>query len=59
MKARIAAASLGLLFAVAYASPGGVAHFAETKAKGVVLYITGNGPTDTVYVTKRDEPAGK
>jgi quercetin dioxygenase-like cupin family protein len=33
-----------------YTEPGGVAHFAETKADPVVAYITGNGPTDTVYV---------
>jgi quercetin dioxygenase-like cupin family protein len=33
-----------------YTEPGGVAHFAETKAEPVVVYITGNGPTDTVYV---------
>jgi len=33
-----------------YTEPGGVAHFAETKADPVVVYITGNGPTDTVYV---------
>jgi hypothetical protein len=26
------------------------AHFAETKADTVVVYIAGNGPTDTVYV---------
>jgi quercetin dioxygenase-like cupin family protein len=33
-----------------YTEPGGVAHFAETKADSVVVYISGNGPTDTVYV---------
>jgi len=33
-----------------YTEPGGVAHFAETKADPVVVYIIGNGPTDTVYV---------
>ena len=33
-----------------YTEPGGVAHFAETKADPVLVYITGNGPTDTVYV---------
>jgi uncharacterized RmlC-like cupin family protein len=33
-----------------YTEPGGVAHFAETKADPVVVYITGHGPTDTVYV---------
>jgi uncharacterized RmlC-like cupin family protein len=33
-----------------YTEPGGVAHFAETKADPVVVYITGNGPSDTNYV---------
>ena len=33
-----------------YTEPSGVAHFAETKSDPVVVYITGNGPTDTVYV---------
>ena len=33
-----------------YTEPGGVAHFAETKADPVVVYITGKGPTDTVFV---------
>jgi quercetin dioxygenase-like cupin family protein len=40
-----------------YTEPGGVAHSAETKAQGVVLYIAGNGPTDTVYVRDGDRPA--
>jgi quercetin dioxygenase-like cupin family protein len=33
-----------------YTEPGGTAHFAETKADAVVIYITGHGPTDTVFV---------
>jgi quercetin dioxygenase-like cupin family protein len=33
-----------------YTEPAGVAHFAETKETAVVVYITGQGPTDTVYV---------
>jgi hypothetical protein len=33
-----------------YTEPGGVAHFAETKADPVVGYIIGIGPTNTVYV---------
>jgi quercetin dioxygenase-like cupin family protein len=37
-----------------YTEPGGVAHFAETKAEKVTVYITGSGPTDTVYVNERD-----
>jgi hypothetical protein len=42
-----------------YTEPGGVAHFAATKAAPVVLYITGDGPTDTVYVKASDEPRAK
>jgi quercetin dioxygenase-like cupin family protein len=42
-----------------YTEPGGVAHFAETKASPVLVYITGSGPTDTVYVNAGDEPAAK
>src|SRR5580658_8635074 len=34
-----------------YTEPGGVAHFALTKTEPVVVYITGVGPTDTVYVS--------
>ena len=33
-----------------YTEPGGVAHFAETRADPVLVYISGVGPTDTVYV---------
>jgi uncharacterized RmlC-like cupin family protein len=32
-----------------YTEPAGVAHFAETKTDPVVVYITGYGPSDTVY----------
>ena len=39
-----------------YTEPGGVAHFAETKDAPVVVYITGLGPTDTVYVSQSDAP---
>jgi hypothetical protein len=39
-----------------YTEPGGIAHFAETKDTRVVLYITGFGPTDTVYVAGSDAP---
>lgn len=42
-----------------YTEPSGVAHFAETKADPVLVYITGNGPTDTVYVKAHDEPGVK
>ena len=40
-----------------YTEPAGVAHFSETKQVPVVVYITGNGPTDTVYVKASDEPS--
>jgi quercetin dioxygenase-like cupin family protein len=40
-----------------YSEPGGVAHFAETKADPVLVYITGEGPTDTVYVMASDAPS--
>jgi quercetin dioxygenase-like cupin family protein len=33
-----------------YTEPAGEAHFALTKAEPVVVYISGYGPTDTVYV---------
>jgi quercetin dioxygenase-like cupin family protein len=37
-----------------YTEPAGVAHFAETKADPVQVYITGEGPTDTAYATAGD-----
>ena len=39
-----------------YTEPGGVAHFALTKAEPVVVYITGLGPTDTVYLSTANAP---
>jgi uncharacterized RmlC-like cupin family protein len=42
-----------------YTEPGGVAHFAETKVDPVLVYVTGYGPTDTVYVKASDEPGVK
>jgi quercetin dioxygenase-like cupin family protein len=39
-----------------YTEPGGVAHFALTKTESVVVYITGFGPTDTVYVNAANDP---
>jgi uncharacterized RmlC-like cupin family protein len=33
-----------------YTEPAGVNHFAFTGDSPAVVYITGNGPTDTVYV---------
>ena len=48
--AAAAAAEKALPMGSFYTEPSGVAHFAETKADPVVVYITGHGPTDTVYV---------
>ena len=42
-----------------YTEPGGVAHFALTKAESVVVDITGLGPTDTVYVSTANDPRNK
>jgi uncharacterized RmlC-like cupin family protein len=42
-----------------YTEPGGVAHFALTRSKPVVVYITGYGPTDTVYLSAADDPRNK
>jgi quercetin dioxygenase-like cupin family protein len=39
-----------------YSEPAGAAHFAETKDDAVVVYITGVGPTDTVYVDAAADP---
>jgi quercetin dioxygenase-like cupin family protein len=39
-----------------YTEPGGVAHFALTRAEPVVVYITGFGPTDTVYLNAENDP---
>ena len=39
-----------------YTEPAGVPHFASTGAQGAVLYITGFGPTDTVYVDAAIDP---
>jgi quercetin dioxygenase-like cupin family protein len=39
-----------------YSEPADVAHFAETRDVAVVVYITGFGPSDTVYVKASDDP---
>ncbi len=39
-----------------YTEPSGDPHFAETGAESVVVYITGYGPTDTVYVDGAADP---
>ena len=36
--------------------PPNANHFAATKDDGVTLYITGTGPTGTVYVNPADDP---
>ncbi|MDB6090709.1 MAG: hypothetical protein JWN85_3493 [Gammaproteobacteria bacterium] len=54
-----AAAEKALRAGSFYTEPAGVAHFAETRAEPVVVYITGSGPTDTVYVKASDAPAAK
>lgn len=39
-----------------YDEPGGTAHFAETRDEAVIVFITGYGPTDTVYVDAANDP---
>jgi len=36
-----------------YTEPAGRLHFAQTAAEPVVVHITGNGPTDTMYPQPR------
>ena len=40
-----------------YTEPASVAHFAFTGNAPTVVYITGQGPTDTKYVNPADDPA--
>jgi uncharacterized RmlC-like cupin family protein len=42
-----------------YTEPAGVAHFALTRAEPVVVYITGFGPTDTVYLNAGNDPRNR
>jgi pimeloyl-ACP methyl ester carboxylesterase/uncharacterized RmlC-like cupin family protein len=42
-----------------YTEPAGVSHFAFTGDKPTVVYITGEGPTDTTYVNAKDDPASR
>lgn len=42
-----------------YTEPPNNNHFAMTKGDGVTLYITGTGPTGTLYVNPADDPAKK
>jgi uncharacterized RmlC-like cupin family protein len=39
-----------------YTEPPGVDHFALTKRDGVVIQISGNGPSSTTYVDPRHDP---
>ena len=40
-----------------YTEPAGQAHFAFTGDQPTVVYITGQGPTDTTYVVSADGPS--
>ena len=42
-----------------YTEPAGVSHFAFTTDTPAVVYISGQGPTDTNYTKPNDEPAAK
>ncbi|SRR5258705_3661092 len=42
-----------------YTEPGDVAHFALTRAEPVVVYITGFGPTNTVYSYAASDPRNR
>ncbi|MDB5454717.1 MAG: hypothetical protein JWP92_302 [Caulobacter sp.] len=39
-----------------YTEPAGLAHFAQTRETPATVYITGVGPTDTVYVDAANAP---
>lgn len=42
-----------------YTEPPGENHFAMTKGEGVVIQITGSGPSATTYVDPRNDPTKK
>jgi quercetin dioxygenase-like cupin family protein len=42
-----------------YTEPPGVDHFAMTKAAGVVIQISGTGPSGTTYADPRNDPSRK
>jgi uncharacterized RmlC-like cupin family protein len=42
-----------------YTEPPGVDHFAMTKGTGVVISITGYGPSGTTYVDPKNDPTRK
>ena len=41
-----------------YTEPAAAPHFAFTRDSAAVVYIIGDGPTDTVYVDSKNTPAG-
>lgn len=42
-----------------YTEPSGGPHFAMTGNEAVIVLITGNGPTNTVYENPADDPTAK
>jgi uncharacterized RmlC-like cupin family protein len=40
-----------------YTEPPGIDHFAMTKQEGVIIQITGYGPSGTTYVDPRNDPS--
>ena len=42
-----------------YTEPPGMNHFAMTRGEGVVIQITGYGPSGTTYVDPRNDPTKK
>ena len=42
-----------------YTEPAGAPHFALTREEPVVVYIFGQGPTDTIYVDPATAPKPK
>ena len=40
-----------------YTEPAGMPHFASTGDQATVVFITGQGPTDTRYVSTADDPS--
>jgi hypothetical protein len=42
-----------------YTEPPGAEHFAMTKGQETIIEITGYGPSATVYVDAKNDPAKK
>jgi uncharacterized RmlC-like cupin family protein len=40
-----------------YSEPGRVNHFAQTGEDAVIVHISGDGPSDTLYVDPADDPS--